>query len=71
MLIALPPSPPVQNLLELCWKLQIWHVSTHTYLVSEIIPFSTKAVLILLMSAFFANVQRFLATIVPLLKAIV
>ena len=34
------------------------------------IPFSTKPLLILLMSAFFAKNQRFLAKIVPLLKAI-
>ena len=39
--------------------LQIWHVSTHLYVVSEYIPFSTKALLILLMSAIFAKNQRF------------
>ena len=38
--------------LELCSKLQIWYVSTHTYVVLENIPFSTKTTLILLMSAF-------------------
>ena len=48
-----PPRPFVQNLLELCQKLRIWHVSTHSYLVSKNIPFSTQATLILLMSAFF------------------
>ena len=46
-------------------------VPTHTYSVSENIRFSTKAFLILLMSAFFTKNQRFLAKIIPLLKAIV
>ena len=32
-----------------------WHVSTYPYVVSENIPFSTKAFLILLMSAFFCK----------------
>ena len=44
---------------------------TTKYAVSENIPFSTKAVLILLMSAFFWKSQRFLAKILLLLKAIV
>ena len=52
------------NLLELCYKLEIWYVSTHVHVVSENVPFSTKTLLILLMSAFFAK-------IVPLLKAMV
>ena len=43
----------------------------HLHVVSEDIPFSAKAHLILVMSAFFAKNQRFLAKIVPLLKAIV
>ena len=34
-------------------KLEIWYVSTDTYVASENIPLSTKAFLILLMSAFF------------------
>ena len=34
--------PLVQNLLELCQKLQIWHVSTHPYVVSENISFSAQ-----------------------------
>ena len=34
-------------------KLEIWYVSTDTYVASENIPLSTKALLILLMSAFF------------------
>ena len=34
---------------------EIWYVSTHTYAVSENIPFSTKTLLILLMSAFFCK----------------
>ena len=56
-----PPSPllPVQNLLELCQNLEVWHVSTHTYVVSENVTFNTKALLFLLMSAFFANNKRF------------
>ena len=33
---------------------------THTYVVPENIPFSTKALLILMMPAFFAKNQRFL-----------
>ena len=48
-----PPLPPVLNLLELCQKLEISYVSTHTNAVSEIILFSIKAFLILLISAFF------------------
>ena len=46
-------------------------LGTHAYVLSGNIPFSTKPLLILLMSAFFAKNQRFLAKIVPLLKAIV
>ena len=42
-----------------------------TYVDSENIPFSTKAFLIVLISAFFAKNLRFLAKIVSLLKAIV
>ena len=43
-----------------------WYVSTHPHLVSENISFSTKALLILLISAFFTKNQHFLAKIVPL-----
>ena len=46
----------------------------HTYVVPENIPFSTKALLILLMSVFFAKNQCFflcVAKTVPVLKAIV
>ena len=57
--------------LELCYKLDIWYVSTHRYVVSENIPFSTKALLILLMPAFLVKNQHILAKIVPLLKAVV
>ena len=39
------------------------------YVVSESIPFSTKALLIFLLAAAFAKNQTFLAKIVPLLKA--
>ena len=31
-------------MLELFWKLEIWYVSTHTYVVLENIRFSTKAI---------------------------
>ena len=52
-----------------------FEVYVHKYntpcLVSENITFSTKALLILLISFFFAKNHRFLAKIVPLLKAIV
>ena len=51
--------PLSKNSLELCKKLEIWHISTHSYAVSEIIPFSTKALLKLLISAFLARNQRF------------
>ena len=46
-------------MLELCSKLEIWHVSKHSYLVSENIPFSTKVLLILLISAFFGKISVF------------
>ena len=49
-------------------------LSTHIYVVSENIPFSIKVILILLMAVFcfcFCKNQRFLAKLVPLLKAIV
>ena len=48
-----------------------WYVSTHTYVGSENIPFSTKTPLILPMSAFFCKRAAFLTKIVPLLKAMV
>ena len=47
------------KLVRIMLKLEIWHVSTNTYVVSENIPFSTKAVLILLMSIFFAQNSTF------------
>ena len=37
----------------------MWYVSTHTYVVSENIPCSTKAFLILLISAFFCKKSTF------------
>ena len=40
-------------------ELEIWYVSTHTYVVSEKISFSTKALLILLMSVFFCQKSTF------------
>ena len=45
--------PAVKKLLEFCYKLEIWYVSTHTYVVSEDIPSSTKGLLI------FADVSIF------------
>ena len=41
------------------YKLEIWQVSTHAYVVSENTPFNTKAFLILLMSAFFRKKSVF------------
>ena len=69
-----PPPPPthaVKNLLELGQKLEIWRVSTHSYVVPEDIPFSTKVLLICFCQYFFEKNQRFLAKIIPFLKAIV
>ena len=40
------------NSLQLRWKLEILYVCTDPYVVSENIPFSIKAFLILLMSGF-------------------
>ena len=54
-------------MLKLCYKLEIWYVSTHAYVILENIAFSTKTCLALLIWAFFF----FLAKIVPLLKTIV
>ena len=45
--------PLVENLSGLCQKLEIWYGSTHTYLVSANLLFSTRTPLILLMSAVF------------------
>ena len=60
----------------LCLKLgrimlETLRITANTYVVSENMPVSFKALLILLISAFFAKNQCFLAKIVPLLKAIV
>ena len=33
-----PPHLLIKNLLQLCYKLEIWYVSIHPYLVSENIP---------------------------------
>ena len=41
------------------------------YVVSKNVPFSTNALLILVITAFFLQKSAFLAKIVPLLKAIV
>ena len=45
-------------------KLEILYISTYTYVVSENIPFSTKALLILLISATFCKKSAFFAKIV-------
>ena len=51
--------------------LETWNlVNTHTYVVLENIAFSTKTLLILLMSGFFGKNQLLLAKAAPLLKAI-
>ena len=54
-----------------CIMLETLHVSTDPYVVSENIPFSTKVLLILLMSSFCCEKLAFLAKIILLLKAIV
>ena len=59
--------PLALNLLGLCDKFHILHVTTEKYLVSENIPFSTTTLLIMLILAFFF----FFAKIVPLLKTTV
>ena len=41
-------------------ELEIWYVSTSTFLVSENVPFTTKTPLILLMSAFILQKIAFL-----------
>ena len=68
-----PPSPPYYlKHVRLSWKVEILCISTHTYTVSENIPFSTKAVLILLMSTFFCEKSAFIfAEMAALLKEIV
>ena len=53
-----------KKFIKICLKLvriilETWYVSTHTYLVPENIPFSTKTTLILLMSAFFCKKKTF------------
>ena len=53
------PPPPVWNSVALRKKLEMWHVSTDPYLVSGNISFSTKVLLILLMSAFFGQNNTF------------
>ena len=43
------------RILSLCWKFEIWNVSTYTQLVLEHIPFMNKNLIILMMSAFFCK----------------
>ena len=38
-----------------CQKREIWYICTHTYVISENIPFTTRTSLILLMPAFFSE----------------
>ena len=63
--VKLPP-PPVSSSLELWQKLEIWYVSTHTNVVSESIPFSTKALLILLISEFFLQKNQHLRSVLEI-----
>ena len=42
-----------------CWKLKIWYVSTHKYVASENMLFSSKISLILMISAFFLQKSAF------------
>ena len=50
----------VYNLLRLSYKLEIWYVSTETYVVPTDIPFTTRIPLILLISDFFCKNQHFM-----------
>ena len=65
------PALPRLNLLESCQNLEIWYVYTHPYVVLENIPYSLKALIIVLLSSFFCKKTTFLSKIVLLLKAIV
>ena len=52
--------PPCLKLVRIMLEtLNLARKYTHTYVVPENIPFSTKALLILMMPAFFAKNQRF------------
>ena len=44
------------KLVRIMLEIEIWYVSTNTYVILENIPFSTKNFLILLMSAFFLQI---------------
>ena len=44
------------QLVRIMLEIEIWYVSTNTYVILENIPFSTKNFLILLMSAFFLQI---------------
>ena len=72
-------TTPIKNTLELRYKVENWHLSTHTYAVLENIPFTTENFLILLMSDSLAKYLNFLAKFhaivlskgtIPLLKTI-
>ena len=57
--VKLPPTPPpCLKLVKIVIETWNWFVNTHTYTVSENIPFCTKALLILLMSAFLLQKQH-------------
>ena len=65
--VKLPSLPPVYNSLE--FMLETSNLASKYK--NFYIPFSTKGLLILVMSAFFAENQRFRAKIIALIKAIV
>ena len=52
-IIPLPPN------LKLVKKLDVWYISTYTYVVPGNIPLSAKACFILLMSVFFFKKKNF------------
>ena len=57
-MVVVVGSPSCLKLVRIMLE-QIWHVSTHTHVVLETISFSTKALLILLMSVFFCKKSTF------------
>ena len=54
-----PPPSLRLKLVIILREIQLWHVSTHTCVVSENISFNTRTLLILLMSAFFCKKSSF------------
>ena len=51
--------PHCLKLVRIMLETEIWHASTHTWVVSENIPFSTKTLSNLLMLAFFSKKSAF------------